>query len=35
VAEVTGRSRRIIRKTGSDGIDRLVVENRAASANLG
>jgi hypothetical protein len=35
VAEVTGRSRRIIRKTGADGIDRLVVENRAASANLG
>jgi hypothetical protein len=35
VAEVTGRSRRIIRKTGSDGIDRLAVENRAASANLG
>jgi predicted RNA methylase len=35
VAEVTGRSRRIIRKTGPDGIDRLVVENRAASANLG
>jgi hypothetical protein len=34
VAEVTGRSRRIIRKTGSDGIDRLLVENRAASANL-
>ncbi len=35
VAEVTGRSRRIIRKTGSDKIDRLVVENRAGSANLG
>ncbi len=34
VAEVTGRSRRIIRKTGSDGADRLVVENRAGSANL-
>jgi len=34
VAEVTGRSRRIIRKTGSDGLDRLVVENRAPSANL-
>jgi hypothetical protein len=29
VAEVTGRSRRIIRKG-----DRLVVENRAGSANL-
>uniref|UniRef100_Q07JB6 Probably methylase/helicase n=1 Tax=Rhodopseudomonas palustris (strain BisA53) TaxID=316055 RepID=Q07JB6_RHOP5 len=35
VAEVTGRSRRIVRKTGSDGVDRLVVENRAGSANLG
>ncbi len=35
VAEVTGRSRRIIRKTGSDHVDRLVVENRAGSANLG
>jgi hypothetical protein len=35
VAEVTGRSRRIIRKTGPDGFGRLVVENRAASANLG
>jgi predicted RNA methylase len=35
VAEVTGRSRRIIRKRGDDGIDRLVVENRAGSANLG
>ena len=34
VAEVTGRSRRIIRKTGSNGVDRLVVENRAPSANL-
>ena len=34
VAEVTGRSRRIVRKTGSDGTDRLVVENRAGSANL-
>ena len=34
VAEVTGRSRRIIRKRGSDGLDRLVVENRAPSANL-
>src|SRR5713226_8091917 len=35
VAEVTGRSRRIIRKssTGSGG-DRLFVENRAGSANL-
>jgi predicted RNA methylase len=35
VAEVTGRSRRIIRKRGDDGIDCLVVENRAGSANLG
>ena len=33
VAEVTGRSRRIIRKSTAGG-DRLVVENRAASANL-
>ncbi|WP_288048384.1 strawberry notch-like NTP hydrolase domain-containing protein [Acidiphilium sp.] len=34
VAEVTGRSRRIIRRRGSDGVDRLAVENRAGSANL-
>ncbi|MET3790997.1 strawberry notch-like NTP hydrolase domain-containing protein [Aquamicrobium terrae] len=35
VAEVTGRSRRIIRKPGvGDAGDRLVVENRAAAANL-
>ena len=34
VAEVTGRPRRIIRRTGSDGVDRLAVENRAGSANL-
>ena len=34
VAEVTGRSRRILRKLGRDGIDRLAVENRAGSANL-
>ncbi|WP_095203517.1 bifunctional class I SAM-dependent methyltransferase/DEAD/DEAH box helicase [Mesorhizobium carmichaelinearum] len=34
VAEVTGRSRRIVRKTGVGGVDRLVVENRAGSANL-
>ncbi len=34
VAEVTGRSRRIVRKTSSGGIDRLAVENRAGSANL-
>lgn len=36
VAEVTGRSRRIVRKRGGDGVDRLVVENRAGlGANLG
>ncbi|MGL4261992.1 MAG: strawberry notch-like NTP hydrolase domain-containing protein, partial [Afipia sp.] len=35
VAEVTGRSRRIVRKTGADHVDRLMVENRAGSANLG
>ncbi|MGX5805641.1 strawberry notch-like NTP hydrolase domain-containing protein [Bradyrhizobium sp. Arg314] len=34
VAEVTGRARRIVRKTGRDGIDRLAVENRPGSANL-
>jgi len=34
VAEVTGRSRRIVRKTGANGIDRLTVEDRAASASL-
>ncbi|MCF3947958.1 bifunctional class I SAM-dependent methyltransferase/DEAD/DEAH box helicase [Acidiphilium iwatense] len=34
VAEVTGRSRRIVRKHGADGPDRLVMENRAGSANL-
>src|SRR3546814_6300577 len=34
VAEVTGRSRRIVRKRGSDGIDRHVVETRPGSANL-
>lgn len=35
VAEVTGRSRRIVRKAGNGvTIDRLVVETRAASANL-
>ncbi|MEN3231840.1 strawberry notch-like NTP hydrolase domain-containing protein [Methylorubrum rhodesianum] len=34
VAEVTGRSRRIVRKRGADGIDRLAVERRAAGANL-
>ncbi len=35
VAEVTGRSRRIVRKRGSDGIDRFVVESRPGSANIG
>ena len=35
VAEVTGRSRRIVRRVGADGMARLVVENRPASANLG
>ncbi|MER8383172.1 strawberry notch family protein [Mesorhizobium sp. M1399] len=34
VAEVTGRSRRIVKKSGRDRIDRLAVENRAGSANL-
>ncbi|MCW8060833.1 strawberry notch family protein [Agrobacterium tumefaciens] len=34
VAEVTGRSRRIVRSTSPGGIDRLMVENRAGSANL-
>ena len=35
VAEVTGRSRRIVRKSGADSMgDRLAVENRAPSANL-
>ncbi len=34
VAEVTGRSRRIVKKTGRDGVDRLAVENRPVSANL-
>ena len=35
VAEATGRSRRIVRKRGENGRpDRLVVENRAPSANL-
>ncbi|MGS0639516.1 strawberry notch C-terminal domain-containing protein, partial [Citrobacter sp. VF227] len=33
-AEVTGRSRRIVRQTGKDGIDRLVLQNRPAGANL-
>lgn len=34
VAEVTGRSRRIVRRRGADGIDRLAVESRAGAANL-
>ncbi|WP_413204983.1 strawberry notch-like NTP hydrolase domain-containing protein [Rhodospirillum sp. A1_3_36] len=34
VAEVTGRSRRIVRKSTPLGGDRLVVETRAAAANL-
>ncbi|RUX12085.1 methylase, partial [Mesorhizobium sp. M2A.F.Ca.ET.042.01.1.1] len=35
VAEVTGRSRRIVRKPGAGSVgDRLAVENRAPSANL-
>ena len=34
VAEVTGRSRRIVRRTGRDGLGRLAVEARAGSANL-
>jgi hypothetical protein len=34
VAEITGRSRRIVRKSGPSGLDRLVVEARAGSANL-
>ena len=33
VAEITGRSRRIVRKT-ADGFDRLAVESRVASANV-
>ncbi len=34
VAEVTGRQRRLVRRRGGDGIDRLAVETRAPSANL-
>ncbi|MGN7126818.1 strawberry notch-like NTP hydrolase domain-containing protein [Methylorubrum thiocyanatum] len=34
VAEVTGRSRRIVRQTGRDGVDRLVLQNRPGAANL-
>src|SRR3546814_11395772 len=35
VAEVTGRSPRIVRQLGSDGLDRYVVETRPGSANIG
>ena len=34
VAEVTGRSRRIVRKIGSDGTVRFAVENRPGSSNV-
>ena len=34
VAEITGRSRRIVRKIGAGNLDRFAVEARAASANL-
>lgn len=34
VAEVTGRSRRIVKRRGSDRFDRFVVENRPGSANI-
>ncbi|MCP1556794.1 UNVERIFIED_ORG: hypothetical protein M2438_005296 [Methylobacterium sp. SuP10 SLI 274] len=34
VAEVTGRSRRIVRQTGRDGVDRLVLQNRPGAVNL-
>ncbi|AWI91901.1 methylase (plasmid) [Methylobacterium sp. DM1] len=34
VAEVTGRSRRIVRQTGKDGVDRHVLQSRPAGANL-
>ncbi len=34
VAEVTGRSRRIVRQAGRDGVNRLVLQNRPATANL-
>jgi len=34
VAEVTGRSRRIVRKRGDHGADRLAIEGRPAGANL-
>ncbi len=35
VAEVTGRSRRIVPRTGEGGAVRFAVENRPASANIG
>ncbi len=34
VAEVTGRSRRVVRKVAADGAERLAVETRPGSANL-
>ncbi len=34
VAEVTGRSRRVVRKVAADGTERLAVESRPGSANL-
>ena len=34
VAEVTGRSRRVVRKVAADGNERLAVETRPGSANL-
>lgn len=34
VAEVTGRSRRIVKRRGSDGFGRFVVESRPGSANI-
>jgi predicted RNA methylase len=34
VAEITGRSRRIVRKAGAGGLDRFAVEARVGSANL-
>ena len=35
VAEITGRNRRIVKKTSADGSARLVAETRPGSANLG
>jgi len=34
VAEITGRSRRIVRKRGDDGVDRLAIVSRPAGSNL-